>query len=143
MVDRCWVGIGLPFLVAVVFLALLPNQAFSERLTDPSQPPGALFAPPPEIISDTPQSGPKSGPKPGNHKGHWRLQFVRLSEIGAIAIINDRVLKPGQDVDGFLLQEVRRNGVWGMAYHQKIWLQMSVDQEQAGMTLRRRDSLDD
>ncbi len=115
-------------------LLVLPVAAGAQRLTDPSKPPGALYMPSPEILKQVTESA--------GIQENWRLSFVRVADIGGIAIINGRILSPGDTVEGFELLEVRQDGVWGRAYNQKIWLGIAVDLKKVGMTLRRRPEPD-
>ena len=116
-------------LAALLAAALAPGGAASEKLTDPSQPPGLQFVAPVEMEAIT----------GGGTRENWRLRFVRLSELGGVAVINNRILGPGDEVEGFTLLEVRPDGVWGMAFNQKVWLRIPADREKSGMTVRQRD----
>lgn len=87
-------------IVAVLILSGLPAlssaEAAGERLIDPTRPPQPVAV----------EAAPAAGAAPG-----LRLQAVFTGPEGEAALINGRLVNPGERVAGALLRQVRTDGV--------------------------------
>ncbi|MEO5340962.1 MAG: hypothetical protein H7837_10695 [Magnetococcus sp. MYC-9] len=113
-------------------------------LIDPSRPPDSLRAPAP--IAGQPKGAPETVPAqgnapptaaaPDNPNERWRVGLIRLAEGEALAVINNKLVHPGQSVDGFRVEKIDRNGVSGSVEKQKLELVMDIRRAATGMVIR-------
>ncbi|MBF0159646.1 MAG: hypothetical protein HQL58_08965 [Magnetococcales bacterium] len=123
-----WLTAALMLSAAVVHAADQDN--WRRGLSDPSRPPSAaLLNPVAEISAEA-----SVAPAPSSER--WRLKMVRLTDGAGLAVINDRIVRPGQSVDGFLVENIHRRGVSGMATNQKLELVMDMDRATTGLVVR-------
>ncbi len=98
-------------------------------LRDPSKPPLAVQNPVSEVaaVDKTSLASPAE---------RWQLGLVRFSGSDALAVINGKLIRAGQTIDGLLVESIHRQGVSGRAGNQAIELVMEVNRAAANMTVR-------
>ena len=99
---------------------LPPPEADPKPLHDPFRPPAL----PKEIATS------------GHPDTQWHLGLVRLTNGAALAVINDKIVYPGQSVDGFMVEKIDLGGVLGSVNHQPLTLTMDINRAGAGMVVR-------
>ncbi|WP_130470714.1 hypothetical protein [Candidatus Magnetaquicoccus inordinatus] len=119
-----------------IILCLLPatssaetESALSLLLRDPSKPPQVSAQPNKESSSEHSAS-------PALPAERWQLGLIRFSERDALAIINGKVVRVGQTVDGLLVESIHRQGVSGVAGTRPVELVMEINRAAANMVVR-------
>ncbi len=72
------------------------GPAGAERLPDPMRPP---------------QTGARTAPAPMGEPQDWKLHMIRISPDQRLAVINGRIVKPGDEVSGARVLSVGTNSV--------------------------------
>ncbi len=98
-------------------------------LRDPSRPPLAVQNP----VSEVAAVDKASLAVPADR---WQLGLVRFSGSDALAVINGKLIRAGQTIDGLLVESIHRQGVSGRAGNQAIELVMEVNRAAASMVVR-------
>ncbi|MBF0423992.1 MAG: hypothetical protein HQL73_13485 [Magnetococcales bacterium] len=108
------------------------DLAGAESFFDPSRPPD-------DLMMEAPAAKGGSATTSGNEtESKWIVQMIRTGGQEAKALINGRLVRIGDTIDGLKVTAIGRNEVSGVSQAKPIQLQMAVLRPGQGITIRRR-----